>query len=83
MNKDQEFVKNVRFRLGMTVAEFARKIEVETKYIYRWEHEGVIPSGIMILRILRLCKKQGIKLDDLVFFILCHLWDIIINFDML
>ena len=67
MNKDQEFVKNVRFRLGMTVAEFARKIEVETKYIYRWEHEGVIPSGIMILRILRLCKKQGIKLDDLVF----------------
>jgi hypothetical protein len=27
----------------MTVSEFAKTLEVETKYIYRWEHEGVIP----------------------------------------
>ena len=61
MNKDYEFVRNVRFRLGMTVKEFARELDVDTKYIYRWEHEDVIPDGTNILKILRLCKKQGIS----------------------
>jgi DNA-binding transcriptional regulator YiaG len=67
MKKDKEFVKNVRFKLKMRVTEFALKLEVEPKYVYRWEHEGVIPSGTMIFKILRLCKEQGINLDDLVF----------------
>lgn len=77
MNKDNEFVRNVRFRLGMTVKEFAMALDVDTKYIYRWEHEDVIPEGTNILKILRLCKKQGISLDDLVFlFKKCLLWGI-------
>lgn len=67
MNKNNEFVINVRNTLKMTVVQFATKLDVEPKYVYRWEHEGVIPSGTMVFKIMRLCKEQGISLDDLVF----------------
>ena len=67
MKKDNEFVRNVRNKLKMSVAEFATALDVEPKCIYRWEHGGVIPSGTKVFDILRLCKEQGISLDDLVF----------------
>ena len=83
MNKNNEFVRNVRNTLKMTVVQFATKLDVEPKYVYRWEHEGVIPSGTMVFKIMRLCKEQGISLDDLVFFKKCHLWDFIFKNYML
>ena len=63
----KQFIRTVRFYLNLSVREFAALIDVDPRNVYRWEAGDNEPSGSIILRILKLCKEQGIDLDDLVF----------------
>ncbi len=62
-----EFIRTVRYNLDLSVREFAALLDVDPRNVYRWEAGDNEPSGNIILRILKLCKEQGVDLDDLVF----------------
>ena len=61
------FVLKARNLLNLSAEKFAGLIDKSSRTIYRWESGETEPSGNAVLQIIKLCKEQGIDLDDLVF----------------
>ena len=47
-------VASERVRMGYTQKELADELEVSESSVYRWEAEGVFPSGTVLIKMHRL-----------------------------
>lgn len=58
----QTFILKVRYALGMSGEQFSEMLNCSTRSVYRWESGKAIPSGDIVLQIVKLCKERGISI---------------------
>lgn len=55
MNKDE--IKQLRERMNLSQEDFARRLDVSTPTVQRWEKGKFVPSKLAEKQLLRLSKK--------------------------
>lgn len=58
-------IKNLRYKLNLSQAELAKKLNFSTAWISKIEQEEYIPTNKTIFFIKELAKKNNINLEEL------------------